>query len=340
MPKIKNDRTFDMVFHLCKVLPCRQREEAVCDEEEPGCIHKLVHPQAREVRLLDKPATPKITHAPQTMTWPDGRTVAVIFNIAYEAWSDGKAPGIGPMGNPLPSGNFDENALSWGRYGSVNGINRLLRVLDRTKTRASVMVSGILAERQAAIVKSISQAGHEISAHSYAQDLIPSTLSADEDEKNIRDTTAAIEAATGARPKGWISPRGTAGAATVNRLVAAGYEWHSDVLDSDVPYSQEFPNGSIVAVPFGMEINDLPHAMRFGKTPRQFVENFNDFLEHALLTKDSTFAIEVTAHAHCYGRPGGAWAYEEIAKVCVGRDDIWLPMRGEVADHFKRHLGG
>lgn len=38
--------------------------------------------------------------------WPGGKRVAVIFNIAYEGWSDGKTPGIGPMGNPLPSCRF------------------------------------------------------------------------------------------------------------------------------------------------------------------------------------------------------------------------------------------
>lgn len=295
--------------------------------------------QTREVFVTVQWGNPSAVTAPENMTWPEGRTVAVIFNIAYEAWSDGSAPGIGPMGNPLPAGNFDENALSWGRYGAVHGISRLLRILDRTKLRASVMVSGILAERQSAIVKSVADAGHEISGHSYAQDLIPSTLDDEADEKNIRDTTEAIEAATGSRPKGWISPRGTAGAATIRRLIKAGYEWHSDVLDSDLPYTQEFPEGSIVAVPFGMEINDLPHAMRYGRTPRQFVENFSDFLDHALAVKDSTFAIEVTAHAHCYGRPGGAWAYEEIARMCSGRDDIWLPMRGEIAQLFLEKAG-
>ena len=29
--------------------------------------------------------------------WPGGKRVAVIFNVAFEAWSDGKAPGISPM---------------------------------------------------------------------------------------------------------------------------------------------------------------------------------------------------------------------------------------------------
>ena len=36
---------------------------------------------------------------------PGGKRVAVIFNIAFEAWSDGQAPGIGPMGNVLKPGN-------------------------------------------------------------------------------------------------------------------------------------------------------------------------------------------------------------------------------------------
>jgi hypothetical protein len=83
-----------------------------------------------------------VVSTPPDFRWPGGRHVAVIYNVAYEAWSDGKSPGISPMGNPLPAGAFDTNALSWGNYGSVEGIERLLRILDRAKTRSSVMVSG------------------------------------------------------------------------------------------------------------------------------------------------------------------------------------------------------
>ena len=34
--------------------------------------------------------------------WPGGKRIAVVFNVCLEQWSDGKAPGISPMGNPLP----------------------------------------------------------------------------------------------------------------------------------------------------------------------------------------------------------------------------------------------
>jgi len=278
-------------------------------------------------------AEPRTRHFSKDLRWPGGSHVAVVFGVAYEAWSDGKAPGIGPMGNPLPAGAFDTNALSWGRYGQEPGIERLLRILDRTGHKASIMVSGILAERAPNQVKAIVNGGHEVVAHSYAQDVVPATLSLEDDQENIRKTTSLLEQVAGVRPVGWASPRGTPSASTVRELIRSGYRYHSDVLDGDMPYAQEFSDGSIIAVPFTMDVNDLPHAMRFGRTPRQFVEMFNDYLSHTLKAPDWPIVIDVTAHCHCYGRPGGAWAYEEIARQMKGRDDVWLTTRAAIADH-------
>src|SRR6185295_2471215 len=106
-----------------------------------------------------------VKRLPHDYRWPGGRHVAVVLNVAYEGWSDGKAPGIGPMGNPLPAGAFDTNALSWGSYGATRGIDRLLRSLDRAGTRASVMVSGVFGERAPASVRAIVSAGHELVSH-------------------------------------------------------------------------------------------------------------------------------------------------------------------------------
>ncbi|MGI5212028.1 polysaccharide deacetylase family protein [Plantactinospora sp. CA-290183] len=267
--------------------------------------------------------------------WPGGRHVAVVFNVAFEAWSDGRAPGVGPMGNVLAPGTFDTNALMWGHYGAARGMRRLLRVLDRVGTRASVMVSGVLAERDPELVSAIAGAGHEIVAHGYAQEIVPAGLSADADRDNISRTTELLRAATGESPRGWISPRGTPGAETARALLAAGYAWHGDVFDDDRPYLQLFGEGRIVGIPLTMEINDLPHAMRFGRSPRQFVENFDDLLTAALADPEEAVLIDVTAHAHCYGRPAGAWAYEAIAQRVRDRRDVWVATRAEIARHVE-----
>lgn len=270
-----------------------------------------------------------------SFSWPGGRKVAVVINVAYEAWSDGKAPGIGPMGNPLPQGAFDTNARSWGNYATYQGIDRVLRLLDRNKVRASVMVSGILAERLPQNVKAIAAAGHEIIAHSYAQDVVPAMLNAEADKENVDRTTRLIEEAIGRRPKGWASPRSTPSVHTLRSLIGAGYAFHSDAMDADRPYTQSFDNGSIVAIPFAMDINDLPHSMRWGRTPAQYVEMFDDFLEHSLIDDDGAHIIDVTAHPHCYARPGTAWAYEEVIRKVTQRDDVWLTVREDIVAHYQ-----
>jgi peptidoglycan/xylan/chitin deacetylase (PgdA/CDA1 family) len=265
--------------------------------------------------------------------WPGGRHVAVVINVAYEAWSDGVAPGVGPMGNPLPPRTFDSNAMSWGHYGATRGIQRLLDILRRTDTRASIMVSGILATRTPDVIAAMADAGHEIVAHSLAQDVVPAGLSAEQDVENIRQTTSLLAGASGVQPTGWISPRGTPGADTARLLLEAGYVWHGDVFDDDRPYLQLFEQGHLVAIPLTMEINDLPHAMRFGRSPRQFIEAFDDQLAHALSHEREAMIIDVTAHAHVYGRPSGAWAFEEIITKVRERDDVWVATRAELARH-------
>jgi len=269
--------------------------------------------------------------------WPGGRQVAVIFNIAYEGWSDGVAPGVGPMGNPLPPGVVDTNGVSWGAYGMQRGIHRLLGVLDRTGVRASIMVSGVLATRTPDVLTAMVAAGHEIVGHSLAQEIIAAGLTAEEDAEVVKRTTSLLAGASGIRPRGWISPRGTPGSDTARHLLDAGYEWHGDVFDDDRPYLQMFEKGTLVAIPLTIEINDLPHAMRFGRSPRQFIESFDDQLAYALAHEREALIIDVTAHAHVYGRPAGAWAFETIAAAAKARDDIWVATRGDVARHVLMH---
>src|ERR1700684_308985 len=105
--------------------------------------------------------------------WSNGKRIAVVFNVCLEAWSDGKAPGISPMGNPLPAGVLDTMAISWAAYGVKVGIHRLLDSFARHGAVASVMVNAVIAERSPATVRAVAEAGHEVLSHSYAMDVIP-----------------------------------------------------------------------------------------------------------------------------------------------------------------------
>ena len=94
----------------------------------------------------------------QDLRWPGGKRIAVLFNLCLEQWSDGKAPGISPMGNPLKPGFPDLNARGWADYAYRRGVFRMLDGFAHYRIKATVMVSGILAERFPHIVKQIADA--------------------------------------------------------------------------------------------------------------------------------------------------------------------------------------
>jgi peptidoglycan/xylan/chitin deacetylase (PgdA/CDA1 family) len=281
----------------------------------------------------------RVTRLGRDFRWPGGRHVAVVFNVAYEGWPEDKAPGIGPMGNPLPGGAFDTNAVSWAAYGQVRGIERILRVLDKLDLSASVMANGIFAERTPDLLKALVGAGHELVAHSYSQNIVPATLTAEQVKADIVKTTDALTAAAGVRPRGWISPRGTPSPDSARFLIEAGYLWQGDVFDDDRPYVQTLPEGRLVAIPLTMDINDLPHAMRFGRSPRQYIEMFEDLLAHALTGEDEAVMIDVTVHGHVFGHPAGAWALETVGRTVQARDDVFVARRDEIAELVLEAVG-
>ncbi len=274
---------------------------------------------------------------PTDFLWPGGKRIAVFFRVAFEWWSDDKWPGISPMGNPLRQGYPDLNARGFGQYGYRRGIHRALEVLARHDIRATILVNGILAERFPETVKKISEAGHDIVAHSYAMDVIPVYLNEAEERDNIQRTTAFIEKATGVRPKGWISPRSTPSPQTVQLLIEEGYEWHGDTLNDDLPYGVKFGNKSIIAIPGTMDINDLPLYMRYGNSPRQMVDMFEDWLKYVRKYEHEA-KIDPTIHCHVFGRPAGIWAYDRIIEIAKEADDIWIATRSEAAAHVRSHI--
>lgn len=274
---------------------------------------------------------------PPDFIWPQGKRIAVFFRVAFEWWSDDKWPGISPMGNPLRQGFPDLNARGFGQYGYRRGIHRALEVLARHNIRATILVNGILAERFPDTVKKIADAGHDIVAHSYAMDVVPVYLNEAEERENIRRTTEFIEKAAGVRPKGWISPRSTPSPRTVQLLIEEGYEWHGDTLNDDLPYVVKFGNKSIVAIPGTMDINDLPLYMRYGNSPRQMVDMFEDWLKYVRKYEHEA-KIDPTIHCHVFGRPAGIWAYDRIIEIAKEADDIWIATRSEAAAHVRSLL--
>ena len=268
--------------------------------------------------------------------WPGGKRIAVVFNVCLEAWSDGKAPGISPMGNPLPAGVLDTMAISWAAYGVKTGIYRLLDAFQRHGAKASVMVNAVIAERAPEAVKAVAEGGHEVLSHSYAMDVIPALLSDEEERKNIARCTELLAHASGQKIQGWLSPRGTSKANTPKLLAEAGYRWYGDVFDTDLPYVLTFGARKLVAIPLSYDVNDMP-SMKYGSAPKAMHDAFDEVIAIARERNGEVRIIDVTSHAHIFGHHRGAYYYEKIIGKAVSSSDIWVGTRAQVAEHVLSH---
>ncbi len=259
------------------------------------------------------------------MTFPEGRSLAVSVSVMLEGWSDGAAPGVGPMGNVLKAGALDLQARSWADYGVHAGTPRLLDVLAKAKVQAVFYVSGILAERHPDLVRVIAAAGHHVAAHGWAQEIIPATQTPEQERHDLRRCVAALEAAKGERPPGWLSPRCTPSARTAALLAEHGFLWHAEYFDQDLPRVLETAHGRIAAVPFTMEVNDMPLSVRYGNEPAAYTGTLARILEGwAELTPVRRACLDVTVHAHVYGRPFGAIEFaRSLALLAAHGEHAW-----------------
>ena len=247
--------------------------------------------------------------------WPDGRRLALSVNVMLEQWSDGVAPGIGPMGNPLKPGVIDTQARSWAAYGPKAGAWRLLDVLAAEDVEAVFYCNGIVAERHPGLIRAISDAGHAVAAHGWAQDILP-VYQTVQDEADDHDRTGAAFAAAGApAPGGFLSPRCTPSADTSRLLAERGYRWHADFFDADLPVRLPPPAAPLIAMPFTMEINDLPLVIKHGAEPETFLHILARTLERADRLTRTPACLDITAHAHLFGRPGGALVFQDAIRL-------------------------
>ena len=265
-------------------------------------------------------------------SWPNNKRIAVCFNVCLEAWSDGKAPGISPMGNPLPPGVLDNTAISWAEYGPRRGIYRLLEGFARHRVKASVMTNAIIAERHPDAVKAVAAAGHEIVSHSYAMDVMPVMMKEDDERANIKRCTDLLQNVSGKAVNGWLSPRATPSANTARLLTEAGYVWYGDTLADDLPWIETGGGRNIVAIPLSTDVNDM-RSMKDGAPVSTIVSTFEEQLTRVRDHETGAAQIDCTVHAHIFGRPHGAYFFQRVVELAAKSPDVWVATRLQIAQH-------
>ncbi len=187
---------------------------------------------------------------------PGGARLGVWFIINVERWDINATMARAVL--PAPQGAIvipDVPNYSWFEYGIRVGFGRLKKVLDNHGVRATVSLNAAVCDHYPEMVREMLRSNWEILAHSYEQRVI----NLEEDERDvIRRTIQTIRDFTGKAPRGWMGPGLHETFDTLDILAEEGFEYVADWVNDDQPYPLKVKSGRMIAIPYTVELNDIP----------------------------------------------------------------------------------
>jgi peptidoglycan/xylan/chitin deacetylase (PgdA/CDA1 family) len=266
----------------------------------------------------------------QGFAWPNGARIAVVMTCLMENWSGDKGPPFSVQTTALKPGTHDRAAMTWGTYGSRNGVWRLLKILNEHQVPATFVANAHSMEIAPDAVACMLKSGHEIAAHSYTQDALMAYLTPDEERAIIDKCVGVFKKLTGAPPKGWLSPVLAPTADTEELIAEAGFLWYGDYNNIDLPFCVKTAKGTIVALPH----TDFADHRVLRANPRDWFEVYKDTFDY-LYANESMAFLNITVHCHFGGRPLMAAQIDRILKYVRGFSGVWLARHDEMAEWVK-----
>ena len=187
---------------------------------------------------------------------PQGGRLIVWNIVNVEEWSIERAMPrtvlSPPLGQPLLP---DLPNWAWHEYGMRVGFWRLLEALQKLKVTPTLAINGSVCKTYPRIAQAAHEAGWEFMGHGYVQRPMHHV---EDQAKTIADTIAAIKECTGRAPRGWESPGLSETPETLDLLADAGIEYVANWPADDQPCRVETAKGTMVALPYTLEMNDIP----------------------------------------------------------------------------------
>src|ERR1700752_1571374 len=182
--------------------------------------------------------------------WPKGRRSAVVLSFDFDAES-------GFLFREPEKARRSLADLEERRFGPRVGADRILRLLDRLKLKASFFIPGWTVVNHLAPSKRIRDAGHEIGAHGNMHEAV-SFLDEAQEKRILQEQLAILKDQLGVTPAGYRSPSWDVNVWTPALLKRHGFLYHSSLVGNDVADEIHTPEGPLTEIPVQWIMDDAP----------------------------------------------------------------------------------
>jgi peptidoglycan/xylan/chitin deacetylase (PgdA/CDA1 family) len=213
------------------------------------------------------------------------------------------------------------------------GVDRILRLLDRLRLRASFFIPGWTAVNHLPQCKRIRDAGHEIGAHGNVHEAV-GMLDAAQEKAVLEEQLAILRAELGVKPAGYRSPSWDVNVWTPALLKTHGFLYDSSLMGNDVPYDVQTPAGRLVEVPVQWLLDDAPLFRHvYGATnaiadPGRVLQMWSKEFA-AMHGENGCFVL--TCHPFISGRASRVALLEDLVRHMRRQRGVWFATCEEVA---------
>ena len=256
---------------------------------------------------------------------PQGARLAVWTIVNVEEWSIERAMPRTVLPPPM-SINAGQPLLpdlpnwAWHEYGMRVGIWRIFEALEKHGITPTLAINGSVCRSYTRVAQAAHEAGWEFMGHGYVQRPMHHV---EDQKKAIQDTIAAIRECTGKAPRGWESPGLTETAETIDLLAEAGIEYVADWVLDDQPCRIETANGTLVSIPYTVEMNDIAMMVLQNHPSEEWLRRGIEQFERLYVESERiTRVMAISVHPYITGVPHRIGYLEKLYAHIASRPGV------------------
>jgi peptidoglycan/xylan/chitin deacetylase (PgdA/CDA1 family) len=264
---------------------------------------------------------------------PDGARLAVWITPNIEHFHYGQpAISLTPM-----TANLKPDVLNyaWRDYGVRVGIWRLMEIFEKYSIPCTAALNSDVCLHYPEIVAEGNRLGWEWMAHGRSNSELISGQTEAEERTLIKEALDVIARHAGKASRGWLGPALCETDRTLDILAEAGVRYVADWCNDDQPYRMKVKAGSMVAMPYTLEVGDIPVFLEQGGTAEDFyqllVDQFDQLYEEGAKTAR---IMSVAIHPFLVGHPYRARHFARALDYMRKRDGVWFATGSQILDWF------
>ena len=261
-------------------------------------------------------------------SWPNGARVAVGLSFDVDNASAS-----------LATGDLISESISRGEYGAIDGVPRILRLLDTYQLPASFFIPAVSHLLHPQMIPTILASGrHEIGVHGWIHEHLPSVNDAAAEQDMLTRAIDTLTRAIGKRPVGYRAPSWQFSQHTMSQIKAAGFLYDSSLMASDAAYEillDKQPTG-IVELPIERILDDFPYfggATNGGLPSPDLIEKV--FRSEFDVAYDEGGLFILTMHPHITGHRSRIAGLETLILHMKSKPGVWFATHEQIARYVK-----